>query len=75
MSPKLEGTPGDRRDWWELPRGCEVPDFTRDSEPVASGMVELVLGAALLFARHLSTHVGWVVAAFFVAVFPGSTSA
>jgi hypothetical protein len=31
MSPRLEGTPGDRRDWRGLPRGLEVPGFTHDS--------------------------------------------
>ncbi|MET0401304.1 MAG: hypothetical protein ABW123_02830 [Cystobacter sp.] len=41
---------------------------------LASGVVEIVLGAALLFARRLRPQVGWVVAAFFVAVFPGNIS-
>lgn len=39
---------------------------------LASGVVEIALGAALLVLprhRHLA---GWVVAAFFVAVFPGN---
>ncbi|MHA7209632.1 DoxX family protein [Arthrobacter sp. MDT1-65] len=39
---------------------------------VASGVVELVLGAALVFAGRHRVLVGWVVAAFFVAVFPGN---
>ncbi|WNG26131.1 DoxX family membrane protein [Cystobacter fuscus] len=41
---------------------------------LASGVVELVLGAALLFARRLRPQVGWAAAAFFVAVFPGNIS-
>jgi uncharacterized membrane protein len=39
---------------------------------VASGVVELVLGAALVLAGRHRVLVGWVVAAFFVAVFPGN---
>ncbi|MCD9197145.1 DoxX family protein [Aeromicrobium wangtongii] len=42
---------------------------------IASGAVELALGGALVAAprRHRAT-VGWVVAAFFVAIFPGNIS-
>lgn len=38
----------------------------------ASGVVELVLGIALLVVARHRAVVGWVVAAFFVAVFPGN---
>lgn len=42
---------------------------------VASGIVELGLGAALMLAPvALRPAVGWVTAAFFVAVFPGNIS-
>lgn len=42
---------------------------------IGSGVVELALGAALLAApRRHRPLVGWVVAAFFVAVFPGNIS-
>ncbi|WP_340294526.1 DoxX family protein [Aquipuribacter hungaricus] len=42
---------------------------------VASGVVELVLGAALVLAPgRVRPLVGWVVAAFFVAVLPGNVS-
>jgi uncharacterized membrane protein len=42
---------------------------------VASGVVELVLGAAVaLVPRRFRPLVGWVAAAFFVAVFPGNIS-
>ena len=58
----------------------QVPEWlTRwawlDAELVvlASGVVELVLGAALVVGRH-QVVVGWIVAAFFVAVFPGNIS-
>ena len=40
---------------------------------LASGVVEIVLGTALVVGRH-QVVVGWVVAAFFVAVFPGNVS-
>jgi uncharacterized membrane protein len=41
---------------------------------VASGVVEIVLGLALLVLWRWRVPVGWVVAAFFVAVFPGNIS-
>ncbi len=45
------------------------PDFV----VVASGVVEVGLGAALIVApRALRPAVGWAAAAFFVAIFPGN---
>ena len=41
---------------------------------IASGVVEILLGVALLVLTRLRAQVGWVVAAFFVAVFPGNIS-
>ena len=42
---------------------------------VLSGIVELLLGAALVFAPgKYRLLTGWVVAAFFVAIFPGNIS-
>jgi uncharacterized membrane protein len=56
---------------------AQVPDWVPldpDLVVVASGVVELALGAALLvLARHRHV-VGWVVAAFFVAIFPGNVA-
>ncbi|WP_425325631.1 DoxX family membrane protein [Propioniciclava soli] len=47
------------------------PDFV----VVASGVVELLLGAALvLVPLRFRPALGWIVAAFFVAVFPGNIS-
>ena len=45
----------------------------QDLVVLVSGLVEVTLGAALLSGkrRHL---VGWVVAAFFVAIFPGNVA-
>lgn len=39
---------------------------------LASGVVEIVLGLALLLLPRHRHAVGWVVAAFFVGVFPGN---
>lgn len=39
---------------------------------VLSGIVEILLGIFLLFLSKYRTRVGWIVAAFFVAVFPGN---
>ena len=55
----------------QVPTWMPWPEFVI----AASGVVELVLAAALAFApvRHRPV-VGWVVAVFFVAVFPGNVS-
>jgi uncharacterized membrane protein len=39
---------------------------------VLSGIVEVVLGASLLFLPRWKVRIGWIVAAFFVLVFPGN---
>ncbi|WP_103662936.1 hypothetical protein [Microbacterium sp. CJ77] len=44
----------------------------RDAIIVASGVVELILGAALVTLPRERRRIGAVVAAFFVAVFPGN---
>jgi len=56
-----------------------VPDWAtrllrtdKDTIVVASGVVELMLGGALVALPAERRRVGWVVAAFFVAVFPGN---
>lgn len=41
---------------------------------VASGVVEVLLGAALILAHRQRVAVGWITATFFVAVFPGNIS-
>lgn len=38
----------------------------------ASGVVEIVLGLSLILVRRYRAVVGWVVAAFFVIIFPGN---
>lgn len=54
---------------------AQVPDwFPVDDDPVVliSGLVEISLGAALLAWARGRVTVGFVVAAFFVAIFPGN---
>ncbi|TFD03443.1 DoxX family membrane protein [Cryobacterium sp. TMT1-66-1] len=41
---------------------------------VLSGIAEITLGIALLVLHRWRVPVGWVVAAFFVAIFPGNIS-
>jgi len=41
---------------------------------IASGIVEIILGLALVFLTKHRILVGWMVAAFFVAIFPGNLS-
>ena len=56
-----------------------VPDWStrllrtdKDTIVVASGVVEVVLAAALLALRRERGRIGAAIAAFFVAVFPGN---
>ena len=57
---------------------AQVPSWFplgEDLTVIASGVVEVVLGVALLLAPAAHRHVaGIVVAAFFVAVFPGNVA-
>lgn len=46
--------------------------FDTDFVVLASGVVEILLGLAVLFIRRWRAQVGWVVALFFLAVFPGN---
>lgn len=41
---------------------------------VASGIIEIILGASLVVLGKYRAIVGWIVAAFFVAIFPGNIS-
>ena len=54
---------------------AQVPNWVPldgDLVVVLSGIAEIVLGAALIFLGRYQIAVGWVVAAFFVMVFPGN---
>jgi uncharacterized membrane protein len=57
-------------------RRCEPPDVPADLVVLASGVVEIALGGALLTSwnQPRRAKVGAVVAAFFVAVFPGNVA-
>ena len=41
---------------------------------LASGVVEITLGLSLLLLARRQVQVGWVVAVFFLAIFPGNIS-
>jgi uncharacterized membrane protein len=56
---------------------AQVPGWVpldADLVVVLSGVVEIVLGAALVLLPRHRVILGWVTAAFFVAVFPGNIS-
>ena len=56
---------------------AQVPTIFKsiaDFVVLASGVVEIVLGLSLIFLWRYRVIVGWVVAAFFVAIFPGNIS-
>ena len=56
---------------------AQVPTLLKDYADfvvVASGIVEIVLGLALVGLWKYRVRVGWIVAAFFVAIFPGNIS-
>jgi len=56
---------------------AQVPNLLKDYADfvvVASGVVEIALGLALVVLWKYRVQVGWVVAAFFVAIFPGNIS-
>lgn len=50
----------------------QVTKLDKDAIVVASGAVELILASALAALPRERTRVGWLIAAFFVAVFPGN---
>ncbi len=50
----------------------EVLPIDKDGVVVASGAVEIMLGAALVALPRERRRVGAVLAAFFVAIFPGN---
>ena len=57
--------------------GAQVPPWLPldpDFVVVASGIAEITLGAALIALPRYRVPIGWIVAAFFVTVFPGNIS-
>src|SRR5690349_6316056 len=56
---------------------AQVPTWLpldKDFVVLASGIVEILLGGSLVGLSRYKVAVGWVVAAFFVAIFPGNIS-
>lgn len=54
---------------------AQVPDWfpvDADLVVVASGVVEVTLGLALILVGRYRPLVGWIAAAFFVVIFPGN---
>ncbi|MEV8266907.1 hypothetical protein [Microbacterium sp. NPDC076911] len=58
---------------------AQVPDWTTEATPldkdavvVASGVVEVMLGASLVVLPASRSRLGVILAGFFVAVFPGN---
>ena len=48
--------------------------FSADFVVIASGIVEIALGLSLLILWKYRTQIGWITAAFFIAIFPGNIS-
>ncbi|TGL20494.1 DoxX family membrane protein [Leptospira bourretii] len=56
---------------------AQVPTWlpiNADLVVLLSGAVEIVLGLSLILLRNKQAQVGWVVALFFVLIFPGNIS-
>ena len=56
---------------------AQVPTILQsqaDFVVIASGVVEILLGLSLTLFIKYRTHIGWVTAAFFIAIFPGNIS-
>ena len=43
-----------------------------DTVVIMSGIVEIILGASLIALPKYKVTIGWITAAFFVAIFPGN---
>ena len=56
---------------------AQVPTLLKDYADfvvLASGVIEILLGFTLVFLWRYRIIVGWLVAGFFIAVFPGNIS-
>jgi uncharacterized membrane protein len=56
---------------------AQVPNWvplSADFVVIASGIVEIALGLSLLILWKFRTQLGWITAAFFIAIFPGNIS-
>ena len=56
---------------------AQVPTILQsqaDFVVIASGVVEILLGLSLILLIKYRTRIGWITAAFFIAIFPGNIS-
>ena len=56
---------------------AQVPNWvplSADFVVIASGIVEIALGLSLIVLWKYRTQLGWITAAFFIAIFPGNIS-
>ena len=56
---------------------AQVPDWVpleKDLVVILSGIVEIILGSALLLWKKQRVNAGWALAIFFVLIFPGNIS-
>jgi uncharacterized membrane protein len=63
--------------WARAEFSAQVPPWLpldTDLVVLLSGIVEIGLGLALIFLSKYRVKVGWIVAAFFVLIFPGNIS-
>lgn len=54
---------------------AQVPDwipFSKDFVVLASGVVEILFGLAMIFLKKYRMHVGFALAVFYILVFPGN---
>ena len=54
---------------------AQVPDWVplgKDLVVILSGIVEITLGLALAFWKKERSRIGWILALFFVLIFPGN---
>ncbi|MCB7480541.1 DoxX family membrane protein [Gramella sp. ASW11-100T] len=55
----------------------QVPDWvpvSKDIVVILSGIVEMILGLTLLFWKKQRVNIGWLLALFFVLIFPGNVA-
>ena len=55
----------------------QVPDWvplSKDLVVILSGIVEMILGLTLLFWKKQRVYIGWLLALFFVLIFPGNVA-
>lgn len=79
LAAVLGGAGASHLTWGRRGYRIVVPDWAtrvtrldKDAIVVASGVVEIMLAGALVALPRERRSIGWLVAAFFVAVFPGN---